>query len=225
MGPIGLSLGYFTPRANDPNNGLGLFNGDYAALAQLEFRPSEAFNLGLTYVHSYDNLASSDITANSIATAGGTGSNFSNNPFNGAATSANHYGVEASFKLTPRISISGWGGLTYAIAEDGDVAGVTRGDNARIFNWAATLALQDFVREGSVLGLIFGQPPKITNNDFGEGAVRTDADNSYHLEGLYRFPLTDNIAITPGVIVIFNPEHNDGNDNIYVGTIRTTFTF
>jgi len=48
--------------------------------------------------------------------------------------------------------------LTTATAEDGDV--VTTGDSARIFNWAATLAFTDLVKEGSVLGVIFGQPPK-----------------------------------------------------------------
>ncbi|EAW42617.1 hypothetical protein N9414_10223, partial [Nodularia spumigena CCY9414] len=28
--------------------------------------------------------------------------------------------------------------------------------------------------------------------------------------------LTDNIAVTPGLLVIFNPEHNSDNDTIYV---------
>jgi len=79
------------------------------------------------------------------------------------------------------------------------------------------LAFTDLVKEGSVLGVIFGQPPKITNNDFGEGAARTDDDRSYHLEGLYRFPLLT-ILKSRLVVVIFNPEHNDDNDNIYVGT-------
>ncbi|MFM6306826.1 MAG: carbohydrate porin, partial [Dolichospermum sp.] len=31
--------------------------------------------------------------------------------------------------------------------------------------------------------------------------------------------------VTPGVIVILNPEHNDKNSAEYVGTLRTTFTF
>ncbi|MEO1377904.1 MAG: carbohydrate porin, partial [Cyanobacteria bacterium J06635_10] len=33
------------------------------------------------------------------------------------------------------------------------------------------------------------------------------------------------ISITPGLLVIFNPEHNNDNDTIYVGTVRTTFSF
>ncbi|NEQ24091.1 MAG: carbohydrate porin, partial [Microcoleus sp. SIO2G3] len=41
----------------------------------------------------------------------------------------------------------------------------------------------------------------------------------------YKLQLTDNIAITPGAFVILNPEHNDVNDTIFVGTFRTTFTF
>ena len=72
-------------------------------------------------------------------------------------------------------------------------------------------------------GIIFGQPPKVTNSSLG--SVREDRDTSFHLEGLYRYQLNNNISITPGIIVLFNPEHNSANDTIYVGTIRTTFTF
>ena len=227
--PIGVSLSYLTPRGNDPNQGFGIFNGEYAALGQVILRPSESLNIGLVYAHSYDTSQTSPINdneTNPISISGGTGSNYANNPFDGSATSSDHYAVQASFQATPNVTVAGWAGLTYATAENGDnVDQVTTGDNARMFNWAATLALTDLVKEGSVLGVIFGQPPKITNNDFGVGADRTDDGNSYHLEGLYRFPITDNIEVTPGVIVIFNPEHNNDNDNIYVGTIRTTFRF
>ncbi len=75
-------------------------------------------------------------------------------------------------------------------------------------------------REGNLAAVTFGQPPKVIDGDIAE-----DPDTSYVLEGLYRFQVTDNIAITPGAYVIFNPEHNEANGNIYVGTIRTTFSF
>jgi hypothetical protein len=221
-GKLGLSLGYLASNANNPNNGFGLFNGDYVALAQLAFRPTDNINLGLTYAHTFDNAIRDTTTPNNaIGVSGGTGSVYANNPFNGAATSSNQYAAEASIKLGSKLTISGWGGYTVATAEEGPGA-VTRGDTAEIWNWAGTLAFQDFIKGGSVLGIIFGQPPRAGRNDL---PGRSDKDNSYHLEGLYRFPLTDNIEVTPGVAVIFNPEHNNDNDTEYVGTLRTTFRF
>lgn len=209
-GTLGLAVGYLAPTANNPAEGFGLGDGAYSALGQLSFRPSDAFQLGLTYAHSYENQESVvDIT-------GGTGSVLASQPFGNFATSSNHYGVEASLRASNALTVSGWAGFSNAVAE----AGPNRGSRAEMFNWAATLALQDFGGEGNLLGLIFGQPPRVTDSDVAE-----DEDTSYHLEALYRFQLTDNIAITPGVLVIFNPEHDSDNSDIYVGTVRTTFTF
>ena len=50
---LNLSLGYLAPNANDPSQKNGLFNGSYAAIAQLGIEPSEGLRLGLTYVRSY----------------------------------------------------------------------------------------------------------------------------------------------------------------------------
>ncbi|WP_413200107.1 carbohydrate porin, partial [Nostoc piscinale] len=58
------------------------------------------------------------------------------------------------------------------------------------------------------------------------GTVNTDnRGTTYHLEGLYKYKVSDNILVTPGLLVIFNPENDSRNDTIYVGTIRTTFSF
>ena len=47
----------------------------------------------------------------------------------------------------------------------------------------------------------------------------------YHLEGYYRFRVNDHVSITPGAIVLFNPEGNSANQTTAVGVLRTTFTF
>jgi hypothetical protein len=215
-GVISGSASYLARNASDPNNSFGLFNGDYAALGQIAYRPNDNIAIGATYAHTYDNSTTSDVTeTNGIGVTGSTGSVFANNPFSGAPTSTNQYALHANAQFGNFI-IGGWGGYTVALNED------SPSQTADIWNWAATLAVQDLGKEGSVLGLIFGQPPRAASNDFGG---RRDQDTSYHLEGLYRFPLTDNIEITPGVIVIFNPEHNENNDTVYVGTLRTTFRF
>ncbi len=215
---LNLSLGYLAPNANDPSQKNGLFNGSYAAIAQLGIEPSEGLRLGLTYVRSY-------YPGGQVVVSGETGSELANVPFGeDTATSADQFGLSASLRLSPAFTLSGWGGLTLAHAQDNGFNNgvlVGEGDDATIFNWAVTLALPDFGSEGSLLGFVVGQPPKVTDIDGGF----EDDDTSWHLEAQYRYQLTDNIAINPGVFVILNPEHDDNNDTIWVGTLRTIFEF
>lgn len=86
-----------------------------------------------------------------------------------------------------------------------------------------TLAFPDLGKQDSLAGVVIGQPPKVTNN--GLGTDYTDKDSSLHLEFFYRFQATENIAITPGLLVVTSPEHNENNDTIYIKTVRTTFEF
>jgi BMFP domain-containing protein YqiC len=203
--------------------GQGVFNGDNTLFGQLEFKPNKAVALGLTYTHNYQE-ALSGLNANLF---GGTGSSFANSPFGpGVATEANNYGVEVSFNPTAKVVLGGWGGYTAASTLDHTQR------SADIWYWAATLAVKDFGKQGNTLGLIFGQPPKITSFNNGNGTVAntinglsSESGTSYHLEGLYKAKISDNILVTPGLIVIFNPENNNNNNTEYVGTLRTTFTF
>ena len=54
---------------------------------------------------------------------------------------------------------------------------------------------------------------------------RRDPDVGLHLEGFYRYRLSDHINITPGVIWLTAPNHDNDNQDVIIGTIRTTFTF
>lgn len=214
--PVGVSAAYFTDGANDSTN--GIFEGSQVYLGQVEFKPFKALNLGLTYVRSEQPDGSVNLT-------GSTGGNDTRRPFGNLATNANHYGVQAAFKLNKKVTLGGWYGFADAKLDNDDIDG-----DAEIQYWAATLGIKDFGAKGNTLGLIFGQPPKVTNAslDFNDGFGSTEfeeEDTSYHLEGLYKIKLNDRIAVTPGLLVIFNPEHNNDNDTVYVGTLRTTFKF
>ncbi|MEH2065796.1 MAG: iron uptake porin [Nostoc sp.] len=208
--------------ASNPGLNNGLFNGDNTIFGQLSFKPNKAFNIGLTYAHTY--LAGN--AANNLFQS--TGSAFANNPFGSTYTAAgissntkiesNNYGVEATFQFSPKLALSGWGGYTTAST----LTGAAR--DAEIWYYGATLALRDFGKEGNILGIIFGQPPQVTGGNVKTGST-FDSGTSYHLEGLYKYKVSDNIQVTPGLLVIFNPENNNNNDTEYVGTLRTTFTF
>ena len=205
-----VSLGYLADNASDPINGNGLFNGSSAALAQIAFKPSAAIDLGLTYVRSYDR-------GTNVAVTSGTGSALANRPFGNVATSSDQFSVEGAIRLTPGFTLAGWGGYTKAYREVGT------NQDADIWNWAVTLAFPDLGKKGNLAGIVLGQPPKVTNSSLGSAGE--DRNTSFHVEGLYRYQLNNNISITPGIIVIFNPENNNVNDTVYVGTVRTTFTF
>ena len=230
---ITLSGGYLARRGSDPSAGKGLFDGSYGALTQLAFQPNSNLTLGLTYAHSYLRGANND---GDVVVSGSYGSAFANNPFNSSATNpvnttTNHYGLETSYRVHPKLAFGGWVGYTQAIAENSSGANVNRGDKADIWNWSVNLAFPDLGKKGNLGGIIIGQPPKVTSNDFGPAVLtstsnrRLDSDTSLHLEALYRYQVNNNLSITPGLIVIFNPEGNSNNDTIYTGLLRTTFRF
>jgi len=208
---LSLALAYRATNASEPEEKAGLFDGQYGIQTQLTFEPNQNFGVGLTYVNYYAPGEDVNIT-------GAIGSAFATRPFGSTATLANAYGVQASFRLSPRFTISGWTGYTNAQA----LAGPNRGSSADIWNWAVTLAFPDLGKEGNLAGFVVGMPPKVTDNDL---ANRRDNDTSLHIEGFYRHQLRDNIEVTPGLFVILNPEHNNNNNAIWVGAIRTTFRF
>ncbi|OYE02128.1 iron uptake porin [Nostoc sp. 'Peltigera membranacea cyanobiont' 232] len=205
-----LSLGYLANDAANPQLGSGLFNGAYGAMAQLTVKPSNQITLGLTYLNAYKNT----FFAN-----GSGGSNNANDILENA--SSNSYGIEASFQPSSKFVIGGWAGLTKA-----RVLSVTPGD-ADIWNYAVTLAFPDLGKTGNIAGIIVGMEPRVTSvsSSLSNAGINKDPDTSYHIEGFYQYKLSDNISITPGVIWLTAPDHNNQNDDIVIGTVRTTFTF
>jgi hypothetical protein len=209
---LALSLAYRARNGNDPNDKAGLFDGQQAIQSQLTFQPSPNIGLGLTYVNYYAPSGSVNLT-------GSIGSGFASRPFaTDSATLANAYGLQASYRFSPNVTLSGWTGYTKAQA----LAGSDQGSKADIWNWAVTLAFPDLGKRGNLAGFVFGMPPKVTSNDV---EARENTGTSYHLEGFYRYRVTNNIDVTPGLMVILNPEHNDNNDSLWVGVLRTTFRF
>ncbi len=227
LGPSTLTIGYLAGpnssagSANDPSNGNGLFDGEYAALAQLNFNLGDRIGLGFTYVHGYHN--GGDI----FDLGGGTGvvgTDLANNPTSVLLAPAdgivtNSYGLEAAFRLSKNISISGFGTYTDAIL-------VGQGD-AEIWTYGAGLAFSDLGKEGNILGIFAGAQPYAGSVD-APGVKSRVEDVPFHVEAFYKYQLTDNISITPGVIWLINPNGDvDGSnqDDAFIGTLRTTFKF
>lgn len=226
--PSSLTIGYLADNANNPGENFGLFNGDYAGLAQLNFTLGDRFSLAATYVHAYHNAGDGiydlggSLNSSNQATGPIVGTTLANNPaltpgFGGnVPLVTNSYGVEAAFRLSDRISISGFGAYTNATL-------IGRG-NGDIWTFGGGVALPDFGKEGNLLGVFAGVQPTLRSLD-APGVGNFSRNYGVHVEGFYRYQLTDNISITPGVIWLSAPGQNDDNDDAIIGTLRTTFNF
>jgi hypothetical protein len=204
-----LNLGYLADDGANAEDGAGLFNGGHTAAAQFVVSPTDSFEFAISYDRRY-------FTNGGVDVSGATGSFIANLPFGGNATTTDNLGVELNWAIVDNFELGGWFGATWADQKNGG------NNNATVLNWAVTLAFPDALSEGDLGGILVGMPPKVTSHDID---ALEDNDTTIHIEAFYRYQLNDYIAITPGVFVITNPDHNDNNDTIVVGTLRTQFRF
>lgn len=216
--------------ANSPLDKNGLFDGNYSALGQLDLNFCDTFNLALTYVHAYHNTGSDIFSAggsvvgpnNAPGLNGIVGTGIANLPSalmfgrNATPIVTNSYGVSGNLRLSKYFSISAWGMYT-------DATLIRRG-SADIWSYGLGIAVPNLGRAGNLLGLFAGVEPYLTGLDVGPRSSFS-RDIPWHVEGFYKFQLTDNISLTPGVIWLLAPEQNRDNNDIFIGTLRTTFTF
>ncbi|RMD71704.1 MAG: S-layer protein [Cyanobacteria bacterium J149] len=231
---------YLAANGADPSQGEGLFNGTYSTGVQLGVHPTDTLSFGVAYMHSYfaegdANLTGStgsrytDGISSQIAALGSGnrtgGFRGGRDPFSGAATSSENVGLQATWRVAEKVNLAGWVGWAFAEAHSHDSTGANRrGDNADLFTWNTNVSFLDLGKEGSVLTIAGGQVPRAGSVD---GTIGRDRGQSWIVEGQYKYPLTDNISLTPGVYAVFNPNNSDDgrNQTVVVGVLRTVFKF
>ena len=198
----------------------GLFGGRYTAGAQLSLAPINNIDVGIHYLysHSPDGLL-----------GGGIGDSQLISPFaNPTAFDTQAIGATVAWRINPNLQLGGWGGFTSS--KPFKLSGTVE-----TTNWMVFAAFPNLLRPGNLGGVLVGQPPKITSStlpdgfnfpNFSDGGTAGGrSDTSIHVEVFYRAQLSDNIALTPGLFVIFNPDHNAANDALIFGTLRASFRF
>ena len=217
--PSSLTIGYLASNANNPGANQGLLEGNYAALGQLNFSVGDRLSIAATYVHGYHGAGGGNLfdlggglgSTNRVV---GTGQANTLTTLNGS--SSNSYGIEAAFRPSDKLSVSGF--VSYH-----DITGFGAGDDYEAWSYGLGVALPDFGKKGNVLGIFAGAEPYAFNR--GGAFAGTGNDIPYHFEGFYKYRVSDNISITPGVIWLTSPGQNSNNDDAIIGTLRTTFTF
>ena len=181
----------------------GLTGDPYQATAELEFAPKNAagekpFALKLLYTNGSVNN-----------------------------TDVNTGGVNFEWAFSKKIAVFGRYG--FGTLNSRGVASSTAGFTSGLFTGGATttatslspqtwmfgLAFPDLFKEGAMAGIAIGQP-------FIESKIGNASQTN--VEAYYSFPVSSNIKITPDVQFIFNPNNTSGS-TIFVGTLRTVFSF
>ena len=219
---ISLQAVYTASKPADSSQNAGLFNGGNATGVQLNLAPTNNIDLALNYINSYsttgllgtgvgDDLLAYTLTSTSPLTT-------------------DAFGATASWQVNPKLTIGGWGGFTtsHIPGQSGSV---------KTNNWMAFLNFPDLLEKGNLGGIYVGQPPKIVSSDLPTGnnlpgILKDSLGNAggqpgitTHVEAFYRYRMSNNINITPGVILIFEPRHSPNSDMITIGVLRTTFSF
>ena len=185
----------------------GLFGGSTIALVQLLFKPADNLDTSITYANTYHQT-------NNLGT--GLTSNESISGFSGSIR-ANSIAGNLAWKFAPKITFHTWGTVIFADA-------VNASASTTFTTWITGLTFSDLFGEGNAASVLFGQPINRTSvgGSANLGSVNT---TPYHLELFYRYRVSKNISVTPGVFWVFNPEGVSTNPTATVGVIRTTFTF
>ena len=199
----------------------GLFGGNTSFGVQLAANLFDRLDLALYYLNSYTNSGTlNNPVGDNIIGLVSPASKFSTNSF----------GSTVSWNVSKKLNFGGWLGFSSSSIKDST-------GSVETFNWMAFSNLVDTFREGDLLGLYVGQPPKITSSSLagginypslynGTGGVAGGQPASTtHVELFYRYPISKNITITPGLIFLFNPAQNAGSDTVTIGALRTTFSF
>jgi Carbohydrate-selective porin, OprB family/S-layer homology domain len=202
--------GSATNSVSDNQGGGGLFGDPNQGSVELEyakpFGKEKQNNLAVRLQYTNSNIYQ-DVSAYS--------SNKSPNLTGNASVSSNVVGINSELSFG-RFGV--FGRFGYSI--NPDIKGV--GPDAEpdsVLTWSAGVGVKNILIPGSLLAFAGGQPFVVSNRNgsFGD-AVQTN------FEGFYRFPINDNITITPSIQLITDV-NNQKSDAVIQGQIRATFSF
>lgn len=218
-----LQVAYGARSANDPQQGL-FGSGHQAIGVQLLNKPSANTILGFAYVNAYASDAHLDsFTGSQNADTSG-----------GIEEPAKIHALAASmrWRVSPKVTLGAWGGVILTDSTFGRIFRVITDREVRLKDLGAvtlsttylvSLGIDDpFGRIGDQWVFMVGQPPKL---NAGVLIERSDPSTSFHFETFYRMRVNDRISIVPGFFWVTHPGHIRENNSIFVGSLRTTFSF
>ncbi len=204
--------------ASNPSQ--GLFGGTNTSTAELTFSPSDRANLRFLYSRS------------NIQQIGGFIGSPNSKPLNGVAddgfggrlgnATANTYSFNFDWSVTRRFGLFG----RYGYAETNIFPKTNRPDGTiKTQSYQLGFAVPDLFKKGALFSVSFLVPFDVTGGRRFLVSGGGNGGKQYEIEATYYLPLTDHISIVPAFYAIGNANNFDNNPTIFVGNLRTQFSF
>lgn len=202
------------------NPSQGLFNGTNSATAELIFSPSQRSNFRFLYTRS------------NIRQIGGVVGGAIGEPIAGVAddgyggkvgdATADNFVFNFDWLISRNFGIFG----RYSYGKTNIFPRTDRPDGSiKAQSYQFGLAFPDLGKKGAQLTLSFLVPFDVTGGRRFLVSGGGNGGTQYEFEAAYFLPLSDNIAVVPAFYLIGNPNNFDNNPTIYVGNLRTQFSF
>lgn len=211
-------FGYNT--ASNPKQ--GLFNPSNIIATEIDFSPINTLNLRLLYVRS-NNKAYNGYVGGAVGEPLPYG--YADDGFGGNIKDAPGDAVVFNFDWLITKGFGIFGRYSYGATYIYPIAQNRASGQVNVQSIQAGFAFPDLFKEGSLGVLSFLIPQDYIS---GRKYLISGAGNGstqYEIEASYFFPITKNIAVVPSFYTIFNPNNFDDNLTVFIGNLRTQFTF
>ena len=200
----------------------GLFNSSNTISTELAYSPNRNFNLRLIY-------ARSSLKPYNGFIGGAVGEplpyGYADDGFGGRVrdSGGNTFVVNFDWLLTSRIGL--FGRYSYGMLDINPVDPTRSGGDIRVQSFQVGLGFPDLGKKGALGVVSFVVPHDyLSGRRFllsggGDGGVQ------YELEASYFYPIRNNIAIVPAIYTIWNANNFDSNPTVFIGNLRTQFSF
>ncbi|MBD2186751.1 carbohydrate porin [Pseudanabaena sp. FACHB-723] len=221
-------LGENTEFLTAPNNNTssnpeqGLFGGTNTLSAELVYSPSRDANIRFLYTRS-------NIKANGGRISGATAEplpyGVADDGQGGAINNATADTFILNFDWLITKGLGIFGRYSYGSTNISPLNPAVQGGSVNVNAFQFGVALPDLFKEGALGVLSFVVPHSYSSGRNFLASGGGDGATQYDLEMSYYYPISKNIAIVPAFYAIFNPNSFSTNPTVFVGNLRTQFSF
>ena len=206
--------------SSNPNQ--GLFGGTNTLTTELVYSPSKDANFRFLYTRSNIKTNNGVVTG---ATAEPLPYGVADDGQGGPIDNATADTIILNFDWLISKGFGVFGRYSFGSTKITPLNPAITGGSVNVNAFQFGLGFPDLFKEGSLGVLSFVVPHSYSSGRNFLAAGGGDGATQYELEASYYYPISKNIAIVPAFYAIFNPNSFSTNPTVFVGNLRTQFSF